>query len=73
MEILNAILLLWAWIIIIFQVFFIKYLQKIIYRQNEKIELKEEIIYRDDKIISYYKQWMEYFREQLEKYEKNKK
>lgn len=73
MEIFNAILLLWAWIIIIFQVFFIKYLQKIIYRQNEKIELKEEIIYRDDKIISYYKQWMEYFREQLEKYEKNKK
>lgn len=66
-------MLFFASFIIIFQVFFIKYLQKIIYRQNEKIELKEEIIYRDDKIISYYKQWMEYFREQLEKYEKSKK
>lgn len=32
MEILNAILLLWAWIIIIFQVFFIIFLQK----ENEK-------------------------------------
>ena len=33
MEIFNAILLLWTWIIILFQVFFIKYLQE----KNEEL------------------------------------
>lgn len=40
MEIINAILLYFAWIIIIFQVFFIKYLQE----KNEKLEKQNEIV-----------------------------
>lgn len=36
MEILNTILLIWAWIIIIFQVFFINFLQKMLKKEQEQ-------------------------------------
>lgn len=69
MEILNAILLIWAWIIIIFQVFFINYLWK---KNEEYLNFSKEVLKNLKENKKIYTTLIEAYKLKLEVYEKNK-
>ena len=70
MEIINAIMLFWAWIIIIFQVFFINFLQN---KNEEYLKFSEEVLKIAKKKEEMYITLMELYRIKLWCYESKKK
>lgn len=69
MEILNAILLIWVWIIIIFQVFFINFLQN---KNEEYLKFSEEVLKIAKENKEMYRTLIEAYKLKLEAYENKK-